>query len=237
MSSAGKNCLWISIQPIMRFWIISYQIQNLKKFLLQIKNWTKIQAIFIIWRIVQSDFDYKSKEIETEIEAQEMVYHCAHISHWFTSILQTMKIQELFSINLRFNAIKEEIRDALQRNQDMDYRTFIPRLATRLISISPYQIMEELVFHYNDILSKLEFNFFNSTDIEITPKLFEYLPEHQTMQTRLLRNSSKHVTQIVLVMHEKLVDQIITHRQTAINELITTIEQRVVFLQEHQLNQ
>ena len=228
MAFTAKDCSWESIRPIVRFWILAPHIQNLENFLRQIKNLTEMEAISMIWQMVQPDFFSGITEIHV------MLCHCVHISSWLTAKQTTMQQGELYAIDRRSETIKRRIKETFEDNEGMMPALRVMRLIMRLIRSAPGEIVAELVYHYEDIWQNTDFN-----DCTVKHVTAPRSPsgEERAAEASLLRNNPNLIVQMILVMHERLVDQIMAYRQRTMDELVRDVEERLVFLRQQQLRQ
>lgn len=232
MEIITKNRLWQKILPIMRNWILTPQIIQLKYFLIDFERLEFIQKLSVIWQITQPENFIFSNEV-FEIQT---IYNYIKESPQL-SILQTiMRKRELFIITYRYRymEIKQEIRYVFEEHRHLMRLCDIREEMFQLIRTSPAEIIVELVYHYNIILNELIVYHPRQYNVEIPVALS--IEERLNLVLSLYEDGDL-LTRRLLFLHDILMNQIITRRNKEIDTLEKNVNLQLILLQQQQIKE
>lgn len=225
MSEVSINRLWHAILPIMRTWILQPQIEKLENFLLEFKALERRQTIAVIWQMIQPEgyiFTNESFKIRT-------IHQYIKESPQLSIMRNTMQMSE--KMDTQYMEIKYEMVLLLDdRQYDMTQHDIFEKIM-QMIQISPIEIMGELTYHYTYIWMQLNFPHYNGT---IT------IPQELTNSERVdlivsMWAVDNIYNQEILILHGKLVENIIINRYTECDLLVQNTKDNLKFLYQRMM--
>ena len=227
-----KKCLWDAIVPTMRFWVLTPQIEKLERFLFQFRNLTLMQSISAIWQMSHPEDLLLINDVKVQA-----IHQCVRDLPYLCIMQNEMQQDEQTMLEYRFSDIKREIKDILEHEESSMQSHIARRLLSMLVQSAPTEIMTELLYHYDDAWQKtncrLSFNGVPAPRYISTPIVLSI--EEQTALLLLLRSNEDVATQKLLVVHDELVNYIMTRRQEEIKELMIDVKHHLIFLHQQRL--
>ena len=230
MVSITEKVSWDIVSPIVLFWTITAEIAKLKDFLRLFAGLKYNHELEVIWQMTQP-------EDPLRVDAPEIqaVYDCINCSPQMTFAQMDMRHNgDEFLLRDQYTPVKIEIATVLEHSEYYVSTSRMKIVITRLLQLSPPELVKELFQHYDDIWM----NWVNWDDYDhrcsryavVMPTMVS-VEERHALRLAIYADDDNR-TREMLSMHDRLVCEIVDCRDDVSSQLVHNIELQLTELHQ-----
>ena len=229
MVSITKKVSWDIVGPFVLFWMIPIEISKLKDFLQLFIGLTNHQKLGIIWQMMQPE-----KVLLINAPEVQTVYDCISCSPQLKVEQTEMhRVGTGFLWMDQYTTIKTNITAFFNYLGPHETAFYAMMLISRLLRVSPPNLVEELFYHYDDIWK----NQVKWSDPLHQSSMHVVMPPIVSDEERIvlwleMYNDTDTRNQLLLLSHSKLMTAIEDYRNNVSYQLVENIKQKLSNLQQ-----